>query len=102
MNDLHAAALAGVFQYLVPEIVLAATACVVFLGGTVKPGRHLWASCALAGLAAALLALALAPTYEGGLQATYGNPAVFDALATLIRGIAIVSGIVLVLFSWNE
>jgi NADH-quinone oxidoreductase subunit N len=102
MNDAHGTALASVFQYLVPEIVLGATACILFLGGTVKSCRHLWGWGALGGLAAALLALGLTPNVEAAPDAIYGNPVIFDLLSTLIRFVAVGGGIVLVLFSWNE
>ena len=107
MNDLHNEALASVFRYLLPEMVLGATACLVFLGGTIKSCRHLWGWVALGGLLAALLVLGVRPTYEfetlpKAQAATYGAPILVDALATLVRAIAICGGIVLALFSWNE
>ena len=98
----HSEALAGVFAYLYPEMILAATACVLFLGGTVKACRHLWASVALAGLVVALLALVLTPTPLQSREVIFGNPVIFDALGNLVRTIAIAGGIVLILFAWNE
>ncbi len=107
MNDLHSVALAGVFRHLVPETVLIAFACLVFFGGTFKACRHCWAMTSLLGLLAAFLALTLMPveppaTAREGLAITYGNPLIFDTLADLIRLIALGSGALLVLFSWNE
>ena len=47
---LHSAALANLFAYLVPEMVLGTAACLLFLGGTWKGQRGLWTGVALAGL----------------------------------------------------
>ena len=38
---------------ILPEVVLVAAACVLFLGATVRTSRNLWGSVALAVLAAA-------------------------------------------------
>src|SRR5215475_14583695 len=102
MDNLHSAALAGVFPNLLPEIMLGAGACLLFLGGTFKSSRHLWGWTALGGLLVSLLACGVTPTYEASPQATFGNPVLFDSLTTLIRVIAIAGGIVLILFGWNE
>jgi NADH-quinone oxidoreductase subunit N len=102
MDNLHSAALTGVFRNLLPEIVLGAGACLLFLGGTFKSSRHLWGWTALGGLLVSLLACGVAPTYEPSPQATFGNPVLFDSLTSLIRIIAIGGGIVLILFGWNE
>jgi NADH-quinone oxidoreductase subunit N len=104
-------ALAGILKYLVPEIILAAGACVVFLGGTVRGGRHLWASISLVTLVAALFALfrleftedALRAAARGRIVADLGSvPVLFDALANFTRVLALATGVVFVLMSWNE
>jgi NADH-quinone oxidoreductase subunit N len=89
---------------LMPEIVLAVTACLLFVGATVRAGRRIWATLALAGLVGAGLALLYFPrpfTLTPSEQLYYA-PFVLDPLATLTKTIAIVGGIVLVLLSWNE
>ena len=100
MTDRHAAALLAQFRQLVPEMVLALFACILFVGGAFLPGvkRSTWGITALAGLLLALLALLLAPFYETAAEV----PFVFDSLAVLTRLIALVSGLVLVALSWDE
>lgn len=107
MNELQDALLAGHFRLILPEIVLVAAACVLFLGGAFSPGRERWCWTALGGLVAALLALSYtagiaAPAGAAESVATYATPFVFDSLANLIRRVAIVAGVLFVLFSWNE
>src|SRR5439155_16679483 len=100
-------ALAGVFQYVVPEIVLVAAACLIFLGGTVRASRNLWAGATLASLVAAGIALAVTatfdrPTGDEALIATFALPVVLDPLALLIKAVALGAGVILVLFAWKE
>jgi NADH-quinone oxidoreductase subunit N len=105
VNPNLVSALRGFFPYLGPEIILGVAACVLFLGGTWRASRNLWGSVALIALFAAGLALWLAPlqhfSAERGAAALYGSPVLLDRLALLVRGIAIVGGIILVLFSWD-
>jgi NADH-quinone oxidoreductase subunit N len=100
MNDAHALALVAQFGQLVPEMVLALFACILFLGGAFVPSvkRAGWNITALAGLLLALLALLVRPDYEPAP----GAPFVFDRLALLTRLIALGSGMVLVALSWDE
>ncbi len=100
MNDPHAEILADVFGLLLPEIVLGVTACVLFLGGTFRVGRNLWSCVALVGLAGAFVAIP--GSQETNAVATFASLMVFDSLSMLIRGIALIGGVLLVLFSWNE
>jgi NADH-quinone oxidoreductase subunit N len=118
-------ALTGFLSQIAPEAILGLTACVLFLGGTWKIGRHVWGAVALLGLAAAAVALAVTlqnvPTLEasharleqlGGaerdnareaLAATiYSAPVLFTWLALFFKVVALVGGAVLVLFSWDE
>jgi len=67
-NDLRAKALADLFQHLIPEMILGALACVLFLGGTWKANRALWAGVTLAGIVLAGVAL-----WFGPAQATVTN-----------------------------
>jgi NADH-quinone oxidoreductase subunit N len=96
----HALALRAQFGQLVPEMVLALFACVLFVGGAFMPNlrRSSWGVTALAGLLLALFALLAAPAYT----VVPGVPFVFDSLALLTRLIALGSGIVLVALSWAE
>lgn len=105
MND-TALALAQVFPLLVPECVLLAGVCILFLGATVRPGRHLWGTIALLFLAAAGVALAyssLSPTEDAPAKvALFAAPIYVDGLAVFIRAVAFVGAAVLVLASWDE
>jgi NADH-quinone oxidoreductase subunit N len=99
-------ALTGYVPYLIPEMILGVAACVLFIGGTVRANRHLWGGVALAALLAAGLVLIwnLLPQYESfraALAARYAGPVVLDRLTLLLRAVAIVGGIILVLFCWD-
>jgi NADH-quinone oxidoreductase subunit N len=96
------AALVNVFSLMVPEIILVAGACVLFLGATFRNDRHLWATVALIALAVAGSALVLSPQQAPTRAALYAGALVLDPLAILIKEIALISGAVLVLVSWNE
>jgi NADH-quinone oxidoreductase subunit N len=100
-------ALTDYFPFVVPEIVLGVFACVLYLGGTWRAGRHLWAVLALVGLAGAGVALGFFPVrhYAGEASARaslYAGPLVFDRLALFLRVLSLAGGAVLVLFSWDE
>jgi NADH-quinone oxidoreductase subunit N len=97
------ATLRGVFRLVVPEVVLAAFACVLFLGGTGRRGgRDLWGAVALVGLAAAAVALALTRHESLDAAAATVSPVWPDALTFLVRVLALVGGAALVLLSWHE
>src|SRR5438093_21314 len=98
----EAQALAGILPYLIPEMILGAVACLVFLGGTVRSDRHLWGSVALAGFVAALVALHFAPARNISADGLSVVPVLFDSLANFGRVLAYAGGLVFVLFSWNE
>jgi NADH-quinone oxidoreductase subunit N len=88
---------------VLPEILLVAAACVLFLGGTFRPDRHLWGGVALASLAAAALAAWLGPRpADATASHLYAAPVLLDNLAALVKGLALVGGAVLVLFGWHE
>jgi NADH-quinone oxidoreductase subunit N len=98
-------ALLGGYRFVLPEIVLGVTACVLFLGGTVRAGRNLGGAAALLGLGGAALALTLpdAPARTDVSRATvFSAPVILDSLAVLVKFIAIGGGVVLVLFGWHE
>ncbi len=96
----HAENLLAQFGHLVPEMMLALFACILFVGGAFLPNvkRSSWGITALAGLLLALFALLLTPK----LPTTADTPFVFDALADVTRLIALVAGMVLVALSWDE
>jgi NADH-quinone oxidoreductase subunit N len=110
---------------LVPEIILGVAACVLFVAGTFWSSRHLWAALALAALIVALVwlylpgltALLAQITGSASLQETAdrlrdtlgakpvsatATALLFDGMALITRTLALVGGIVLVLFSWDE
>jgi NADH-quinone oxidoreductase subunit N len=94
------AALGGVFRLAVPEAVLVAAACVLFLAGTVRrPSRVVAGAIALAALAGAMLAAWLVPAPDDLLATVVALRA--DPFAAVVRWIALVSGAVLVLVCWD-
>jgi NADH-quinone oxidoreductase subunit N len=100
-------ALRGFFPFLLPEMILGAAACVLFLGGTWRAHRHLWGGLALLALVAAGLASWYAPrhSYDPGdpeRAVLFATPVLFDNLTWLIRLLSLAGGAVLVLQSWDE
>src|SRR3990172_2758384 len=96
----HAAAL------VVPEIVLLATVCVMFLVGPflVSPAgqvavgvRHRWGGLALAALGTAWLIW-----FNNEPIRTAGGPFNADGLAWFARGLSLTLGALLVLLLWNQ
>jgi NADH-quinone oxidoreductase subunit N len=100
-------ALTGYVPYLVPEMILGAAACLLFLGGTWRAHRHLWGGVALLALAAAGLALWIHPlprfVSAGVADASrYASPVLLDRLALLLRAVSIAGGFILVLLCWDS
>jgi NADH-quinone oxidoreductase subunit N len=109
MSDPVISTLVNAFLLLVPEGVLGVAACVLFLGGTFQASRRVWGTVALLALATSAIAWKLVPLpasggSEVGIDATtlYASPILIDPLASLMRGVALVGGAVLILLSWNE
>jgi NADH-quinone oxidoreductase subunit N len=104
VNDAVNASLLDSFGLVLPEVMLAATACVLFLGGLFRSDRRLWAVVSLLGLAGAAVVLAL--TGEGASYArgaaAYSAPVVLDPLAVFVKWVTVGVGAILVLFSWDE
>lgn len=94
----HEENLISVFRYVVPELILVAGACVLFLGATVRASRTLWGVLALLTLGAAGAALYLTPSPDAAAV----GPLRYDALAVLVKTIALAGTAVLVLCSWGE
>jgi len=93
------------FRLLLPEMALGLTACVLFVGATLASNRHLFGGIALVGLiVAGGLALGSDWTYPADRQsaAVFAGPLAADALARMIKVLAVATGIVLVLLSWNN
>ena len=96
-------ALKGLFSHLVPEMVLAAAACVLFLGGTFKTDRRLWSGFALASLGLALLAHCFGPASHAVTRETiFSLPVQFDALAGLVRVVTLLSGMLLIVLTHRD
>jgi NADH-quinone oxidoreductase subunit N len=94
-------ALVSVFSLMIPEIILGGAACILFLVATFRSNRHVCATLALVGLLAALGVLASSPAVAPNAAELYASPLVLDHLAWLIKAIALIGGVVLVLFSWD-
>lgn len=94
--------LAGVFRFLIPELILALGACVLFVGATVRASRSLWGAAALLTLAAAGVALYVGPDPTATPERIDLAPLVHDPLAILVKAIALAGVAVLVLCGWNE
>ena len=101
MNQ-QSVALAELYRYLGPEMVLAAFSCLIFLGGTFRASRRTWGAVALLGLAVSFAVLVLGPRWADPSNETFILPVIFDGFANFVRGLAILSGVVLVLLSWDE
>jgi NADH-quinone oxidoreductase subunit N len=105
VNPGTVSALLSVFPAIVPECILGAAACVLFLGATMRGSRHIWGGVAVIALAAAMMALGFSPSsVPSGASASsfvFIAPLHFDSLAMLTRWIALVGGLVLVLMSWD-
>lgn len=103
MNSESVHVLLNSFRMLVPEAVLVLAACLIFLGGTFQASRKLWAELSLVALAVAQLCLIQYPLPGIPSQtAVHAAPLFLDNLALLVKTIALISGVVLVLSSWNE
>jgi NADH-quinone oxidoreductase subunit N len=85
--------------------VLGLTACVLFVGATFRASRHVWGVVALLGLVAAAGFLFVADWHvPASLERVnvFAGPLASDSLALMIKVLALATGIVLVLLSWNE
>ncbi|MFN4261368.1 MAG: NADH-quinone oxidoreductase subunit N [Gemmataceae bacterium] len=93
--------LSWIFALIVPEIILAVAACVIFLGGTFRTDRHLWGITALAALIGAGGSVFwLEPS--SNLEVAGISPLLNDQLAGLVSWFALVGAAILILIAWNE
>src|SRR5262245_23020170 len=96
-------ALTMTFSNCIPEAILVAAACVLYLGGTWKPGRDRWGLLALLAIIGAGVVVAFTPPAGAPSRAAlYLTPLVHDHLAMLFRWLGLVGGALLVLLSWDE
>src|SRR2546422_3573266 len=104
MDNAVQLSLLNIFSYLLPEMVLVGAACVLFLGSTFRATRQLWGTVTLIALGFAgglVFITADFPRATGG-TAYYASPLLFDSFAYLIKYLAVGTGVIFVLFSWNE
>ena len=66
MSEPVISALVNAFRLLLPEGVLGAAACVLFLGGTFQASRRVWGTVALLALAGSAIAWRLVPLPGSG------------------------------------
>src|SRR5260221_12460438 len=103
MSDVIQVLTHDIFTWIIPEIVLVTAACLIFVGGTFRPGRDLWGWAALLSLAFASAALWFAPGIGSvSLTALYSGPITWDRLAIFFKIISLGGGAILILTSWNE
>lgn len=88
------------FPLLLPEVALVVFACVLFLGGTLWANRHLWSVVSLLALAVAAVLVPL--TYPAEPLNAFVSPVLHDGLGSYLRWATLGSGLILLLFSWNE
>jgi NADH-quinone oxidoreductase subunit N len=102
-------ALYASYRFLIPEMVLGLAACALLVASTIRAGHRFAPAIALSAMVLAGAAhfwtegsrlSDLAP--EVAAAATFNGPLSPDALAALVRVIALGGGFVFVLFSWHE
>jgi NADH-quinone oxidoreductase subunit N len=91
---------------IIPEIILIATVCIMFLSapflvtetGQSSPGlRHRWGILTLLSLGCAILAWLNSPLTHGAV-----GPFEVDALAWYVRGVILITGVLLTLVVWDQ
>jgi NADH-quinone oxidoreductase subunit N len=101
VNPNPAEVLADSLWLVLPEALVGLAACVVFLGGTFRTGRGVWAVVSLAALAGAAVLLWAAPARTAD-AAVLLSPLLHDRLSLLVQIVALAAGALLVLLSYNE
>lgn len=89
-----------IFSLTIPEAFLLIAACLIYLGGTIRRSRNLWASAALTSLVLAfgLFARQAVPT----ILAPAVSSLLPDHLADVLRVISYSGGILLLLLFWDD
>lgn len=95
-----ATTLKSALSLALPEALLLAAACVIFLGGTFRASRRIWGWAALLAVAVAALVWWNTPFLDK-IKAS-DSPLLPDTLATFIRGIAFAGGMLYILLSWDD
>jgi NADH-quinone oxidoreductase subunit N len=91
------------YPRLLPELVLLATACILFVGGTFRRDRRVWAGVALLGLLAAGLTLFITPVQSPlPVDIVFASPVIGDGVALWFSVLSLAGVFVLVLVSWDE
>jgi NADH-quinone oxidoreductase subunit N len=96
-----ATTLQRVFTLVVPEAILVGSACVLFLGSTVRSGKNLWAGAALVGVLLSAIGWYVGPGTTQGLVAT-ASPVWPDGMTQFIRIVSLISTAILILMTWSE
>ncbi len=99
-TDLHTTTLHQVLGVALPEAFLLAMACVVYIGGTFRANRNLWAGVSVASIGIAAL-LYFARPLPTELDLTV-SPLIPDLLGELVRLIAYGGGVLLLFLFWYE
>jgi NADH-quinone oxidoreductase subunit N len=90
-----------VFRLAIPEAALVGTACVLFILSTLRmSNRTLAGGIAIVGLALAFGLYDLATNFDQGIRTV--APLLATGFSTFIRFTALATGVVLVMFCWNE
>lgn len=101
MNPNPAEVLADTLWLVFPEALLGLAACGVFLGGTFRTGRGVWAVVSLAALAGAGVLLGAVPARTAD-TAVLLSPLLHDRLSLLVKIVALAAGAILVLLSYHD
>lgn len=92
--------LVGSVKLLIPELILVAAACVLFVGGTVYRCRTTWAGAALIAIALAFLAWWWGPASE--LSSSSVGLVAFTPLASYVAVLSLAAMAAVVLSAWNQ
>ena len=96
--------ISGSFQFILPEVILLGTACVLFLAAAFVDARQPWPALRSAAGAAALAAIVAAAVawMLSTPEAAAPGPFRLDGLAWLAKGLTLFAGLPLLLIAWNQ
>lgn len=100
MDATLAEQLVGSVKLLIPELILVAAACVLFVGGTVYRCRRTWASMALTAAGIAFLSWWWGPTPDA--TASPLGLVAWTPLASFVTVLSLAGLAVLILLAWNQ